>query len=50
MEKNRRFDSLELFLLDTMFLCSATWVNLFGRSNVDAFVESCKHLRLFHDP
>ena len=47
-KRNKTSDSLELFLLDTMIMCSATWVNYFGKSNVDLFVERCKHMRLFN--
>ena len=46
--RNRTANSLELFLLDTMIMCYASWFNYYGISTVDAFVESCKHLRLFH--
>ena len=45
---NRTADSLDLFLLDTMIMCWATWFNYYGVSTVDTFVESCKHMRLFH--
>lgn len=40
--KNLTTNSLELFLLDTMLMCSAKWLHVFGLSVVHDFVEHCR--------